>query len=100
MNKKNSSQIVMFMFFGLMLFIVISMLGVNRANYRPIQVSGPKDGSFFDLPVNLDCTAGSGKKDSPYSRGLTPGGICGAQEFVVNQSEYEMSEDSIGGSLI
>lgn len=103
-NKKNSSQIMMLMMFGLVLFIVVSIfMKPRKSRYvpsKPVKVSGPKEGSFFDLPVGMDCVAGSGKKDSPYSIGLTPGGLCGAQEFVVNQSEYEMSEDSVGGTLI
>jgi hypothetical protein len=103
-NKKNSSQIMMFMMLGLALFVVLSMfMKPARARYmpsKPVKVTGPKSGSIFDLPVTMDCVAGPSQTASPYSIGLTPGGLCGVQEFVANQHTYEMSEDSVGGTLI
>ena len=87
------------------LLVVISALAAFRTNTtskyqpKPITVKTVSDASIFDLPVSLECTAGSGKKDSPYSKGLTPGGVCGAQELVSAHAGYEIT-DGIGGSLI
>jgi len=87
------------------LLVIISALTAFRnstiSNYqpKPITVKTVSDGSIFDLPVGLECTSGSGKKDSPYSRGMTPGGVCGAQELVSAHAGYEIT-DGIGGSLI
>lgn len=95
-NKKNSSQILTLFVFGLVLFLVLSLMAPPQAKYmpgKPIKVSGPREGSLFDLPVGLDCVAGPSQTASPYSLGLTPGGICGAQEFVVNQSEYVIEDE-------
>jgi hypothetical protein len=86
------------------LMIAIVVLGVMNArtiNYqpRPITIKAISEKSLFDLKSDLECTAGSGKKDSPYSVGLTPGGLCGAQELVGEHAGYEIA-DGIGGSLI
>ena len=86
------------------LMIAIVVLGVMNArtiNYqpRPITLKAISEKSLFDLKCDLECTAGSGKKDSPYSVGLTPGGLCGAQELVGEHAGYEIA-DGIGGSLI
>jgi hypothetical protein len=86
------------------LMIAIVVLGVMNAktiNYqpRPITIKAVSEKSLFDLKSDLECTAGSGKRDSPYSVGLTPGGLCGAQELVGEHAGYEIA-DGIGGSLI
>lgn len=86
------------------LMIAIVVLGVMNAktiNYqpRPITIKAISEKSLFDLKSDLECTAGSGKRDSPYSVGLTPGGLCGAQELVGEHAGYEIA-DGIGGSLI
>lgn len=95
-NKKNSSQILTLLVFGIVLFLVMTLMMPKQAKYMPgksIKVSGPREGSLFDLPVGLDCVAGPSQTASPYSLGLTPGGICGAQEFVANQSEYVIEDE-------
>ena len=81
--------------------IVLGVMNVRSVNYqpRPITIKAVSEKSLFDLESDLECTAGSGKKDSPYSVGLTPGGLCGAQELVGEHAGYEIS-DGIGGSLI
>ena len=83
------------------LIFVLSMMSVKTANYqpRPITITPVSEQSLFDLKPGLECTAGSGKKDSAYSVGLTPGGLCGAQKLVSDHAGYEIA-DGIGGSLI
>ena len=86
------------------LIILITILGfmnVRSSNYqpRPITITPVSEESLFDLKSDVDCVAGGGKKDSPYSVGLTPGGLCGAQELVGAHAGYEIA-DGIGGSLI
>jgi hypothetical protein len=88
----------------LVLMIIITALGFWNAttvNYqpRPITINAVSEKSLFDLESDLDCTPGSGKKDSAYTVGLTPGGLCGAQELVGEHAGYEIA-DGIGGSLI
>jgi hypothetical protein len=83
------------------LIFVLSVMTVKTANYqpRPITITPVSEESLFDLKPDLECTAGSGKEDSPYSVGLTPGGLCGAQKLVGDHAGYDIV-DGIGGSLI
>jgi hypothetical protein len=85
----------------LILLIVALALTRNISAYqpRPIKIKAISEASIFGLEPSLECTAGSGKEDSPYSVGLTPGGLCGAQQLVDDHAGYAI-EDGIGGSLI
>lgn len=83
------------------LMAIIFILGVFRvSNYqpRPITVDVVSEKSIFDLENNIECTPGY-KKGSPYTKSLTPGGLCGIQELVSNHAGYQIS-DGIGGTLI
>jgi hypothetical protein len=88
---------------GILLLIISALAAFKTSTtsgYTPITTKTISDGSVFDLPVELECTAGSGKKGGPYAKGLTPGGVCGAQKLVTDQAGgYEIT-DGIGGSLI
>jgi hypothetical protein len=100
-NRVNRNAITMIV----VLLLIISALAafkngtVSKYQPKPITTKTVSDQSIFDLPVNVECTAGSGKKDSPYSKGLTPGGVCGAQKLVSDQAGYDIT-GGIGGSLI
>jgi hypothetical protein len=37
----------------------------------------------------MECTPGPDKESSPYTMGLAPGGLCGAQDFVAGQANYK-----------
>ena len=83
------------------LMAIIFALGVFRvSNYqpRPITINAVSEESIFDLENKIECTPGN-KKGSPYTKSLTPGGLCGIQELVSKQAGYEIS-DGIGGTLI
>jgi hypothetical protein len=83
------------------LIFVLSMMSVKTAKYqpRPITITPVSEESLFDLKPDVECVAGGGKNGSPYSVGLTPGGLCGAQALVSAHAGYEIA-DGIGGSLI
>jgi hypothetical protein len=83
------------------LIFVLSMMTVKTAKYqpRPITITPVSEESLFDLKPDVECVAGGGKNGSPYSVGLTPGGLCGAQKLVSAHAGYEIA-DGIGGSLI
>ena len=98
LNRVNRNAIMMIV----LLLVFISALGAFRPSAfqpTPITTKTVSDQSIFDLPVDLKCTAGSGKTGSPYSKGLTPGGVCGAQKLVSEQAGYDIT-GGIGGSLI
>ena len=77
LNRVNRNALTMIV----VLLLIISALAafkngtVSKYQPKPITTKTVSDQSIFDLPVNVECTAGSGKKDSPYSKGHTPGGV-------------------------
>jgi len=60
---------------------------------------GAQGKTLLDLPYSMECTPGM-PGGSYYSKDLTPGGICGAQEFVNSVMHNYTIEDGIGGSLL
>lgn len=87
-----------------LLLCVIVMLSPTRVNYqpRPINLETEKDGelvgSLFDLEHKIECVPGS-PQSAYYTKSMTPGGICGDQEFVRRQADAKIV-GGIGGSLI
>jgi hypothetical protein len=85
------------------LLTIIVVLGMMKTSSqyqpKPIKVNAVNDKSIFDLENRMECVPGSGKEDSPYTKSLTPGGICGAQKLIGEHASYEIV-DGIGGSLI
>lgn len=82
------------------LVAIIFILMATRETYqpRPIKITPVREGSIFDLENKVECTPGR-KEGSPYTKSLTPGGLCGVQKLVADLAGYEISE-GIGGSLI
>jgi hypothetical protein len=93
---------------GLLLAVLwILFRGASRSGYEgsPLvsapgaaAASGPK--SLFDIKPSLECTPGPAEHASWYSRGLTPGGLCGDADFVRDQIRDYSIADGIGGSLL
>jgi len=80
----------------------LGFMNVRSSKYqpRPITITPVSEESLFDLKSDVECVPlVLVRKDSPYSVGLTPGGLCGAQELVGAHAGYEIA-DGIGGSLI
>jgi hypothetical protein len=95
-NRNGITSIVV-----MILLIIVLTLTRDRSAYqpRPIKIKTVSEKSIFDLQPNLNCVAGGGKDGEVYSMGLTPGGLCGAQQLVNEHAGYGI-EDGIGGSLI
>ena len=98
-NKTNRNAITSIV----ILFSIISVLGIMRKSSKyqpkPIEIEIVSDESIFDLENRMDCVPGSGKEARPYTKSLTPGGLCGAQKLVGDHASYKIVE-GIGGSLI
>ena len=67
-------------------------------NPGPMVAKQPAD--LFAAPHNLECTAGPSEKADYYSRGLTPGGVCGGSEYVREMMRDYAIADGVGGSLL
>ena len=92
-NALMSIAVLMIVIIALMMFRATSMY-----QPRPIKITPISEKSIFDLENKVECTPGR-EEGSAYTKSLTPGGLCGAQELVSDLASYEIS-DGIGGSLI
>ena len=99
LNKANRNAVVSI--FGLIVLIYILGAIKKTSRYQPrhITVKAVSEKSIFDLENKLECAPGHTSEGSVYTKSLTPGGLCGAQELVADHAAYEI-EDGIGGSLI
>lgn len=99
LNQQNRNALISIA----VLLVIIFALSANKnvSNYQPmpIRIKTVNEKTIFDLENKIECTPGQGKDGSPYTMGLTPGGICGAQQLVGEHAGYAI-EDGIGGSLI
>ena len=105
--KFTPKTIALYVIIAVLLYFAI--VGVPRTSgfisTRPIDsasdATNPMAGvkSIFDLPCKTECVPGAGESGSYYTKDLSPCGICGAQEFVNSQSNYNIT-GGIGGSLL
>ena len=98
--KKTSRNAVMYIAVLMGLISVLTVLQGRSSGYqpRPITINAVSEGSLFDLDHSEECVPGA-PNGSPYTKSLTPGGLCGAQGLVADHAGYSIS-GGIGGSLI
>ena len=93
--------------FGLLIAILYMLVKGRKSNYyggSPLETvmgaaakSGPVD--IFGIKNDLKCVPGPDKDAAYYTEDLTPGGLCGDQDFVRNQMRDWTINTGIGGSL-
>ena len=92
---------------GLLVAILVLLVQGRDSTYEPAPLvttvgaaasTGPK--SLTEIPSSLDCTPGPSEEASYYTRGLTPGGLCGDGDMVRAQIRDFSIENGIGGSLL
>ena len=66
-----------------------SRLSPSTIQISQVDSKGPQ--SIFDLPYKLDCVPGPDPTASNYTKSLTPGGFCGAGQWVANQANYKIT---------
>lgn len=98
--NKTSRNAVMYIAVLMGLISVLTVLQGRSSGYqpRPITINAVSEGSLFDLDHSEECVPGA-PNGSPYTKSLTPGGLCGAQGLVADHASYSIS-GGIGGSLI
>ena len=103
LNKKQTSMILTTVAILVAVYFFMNNCK-KRSPYKlapePIKIEGGKDGSIFSLPYDLKCVPGPSATAAYYTKDLTPGGICGDQDFVRSQAEDYKIVDGIGGSLL
>ncbi len=98
LNKTNQTTLMTITVLLVIISALTAMRNTSAYQPRPIKVNTVTEKSLFDLDHTIDCVPGA-PKGSAYTKGLTPGGLCGAQELVKKYDAYTI-EDGIGGSLI
>jgi hypothetical protein len=94
---------------GLLLAILLTLVKSQRTsgydaganisiNPGPMVAKQPE--SLFSMDNSIQCVAGPSEKADYYSRGLTPGGLCGGSEYVREQIRDYAIVDGVGGSLL
>jgi hypothetical protein len=92
---------------GLLVAILVMLVQGRGSTYEAaplVTVAGPQASagptSLTEIPSSLECTAGPSENAAYYSRGLTPGGLCGDGDMVRSQIRDFSIENGIGGSLL
>jgi hypothetical protein len=99
LNRTNRNALISIFTLIAVIFVLGIFKTTSKYQPRPIVVKVVNDKSIFDLEDRIECVPGHTSEGSPYTKSLTPGGLCGAQKLVSEQAGYEI-EDGIGGSLI
>jgi hypothetical protein len=99
LNRANRNALISIFSLIAVIFVLGIFKTTSKYQPRPIVVKAINEKSIFDLEHRVECAPGHTSEGSPYTKSLTPGGLCGAQKLVSEQAGYEI-EDGIGGSLI
>ena len=92
---------------GLLVAILVLLVQGRGSTYEPAPLvtspgshasAAPK--SLTEIPSSLECTPGPSESASYYTRGLTPGGLCGDGDMVREQIRDFNIDGGIGGSLL
>lgn len=90
---------------GLVAFLVFMMFASRRNSsgyLSPVSINAKYTNTqdFSSLPNNLSCVVGPGESSGYYSRGLTPGGLCGDQKLIREQMRGYQILSGVGGGLL
>jgi hypothetical protein len=99
LNRTNRNALISIFSMIAVIFVLGIFKTTSKYQPRPLTIKVVNEKSLFDLEHRIECAPGHTKEGSPYTKSLTPGGLCGAQELVSEHAGYEI-EDGIGGSLI
>jgi hypothetical protein len=98
LNKQDLMAMKSIAVLFVIILVIMTFTQTSMYQPRPIKINPISEKSIFNLESKIECTPGR-KEGSAYTKSLTPGGLCGAQELVADHAGYEISE-GIGGSLI
>ena len=103
-NNKQTRNLLGIALLGLIIYFLCSrkssMVGMLHPSSLTIKAAPSTENGIFGLPYNLGCVPGPQASAGYYTKGLSPGGICGAQEYVVAQASDYQILGGIGGSLL
>ena len=92
---------------GLLVAILVMLVQGRGSSYEAaplVTVAGAQaptgPSSLTEIPSSLECTPGPSEKAAYYTRGMTPGGLCGDGDMIREQIRDFSIEGGIGGSLL
>lgn len=100
--KKNISNILIFI---LSIVVLVLLFKKTSSGYvlspisLTVEAAPGSEGSIFDKPNKIECAPGPDATADYYTKSLTPGGICGGQDYVNANNDYKIT-GGIGGSLL
>ena len=89
-------DIVIYALVALLVVWFLKNLSAGKSSYMlrpmPVELAAPgvPPGDMFKLECNSDCIPGPSENASPYTKDLTPCGMCGIQKFVSDQANYKL----------
>jgi len=92
-----------------LLLAILYQLARPASYYTPVNMepsdvairgTGREPSQLGDIKPSLACVPGPQKEAAYYTMGLTPGGLCGDEAFVLSQMRDYSIADGIGGSLL
>jgi hypothetical protein len=107
-NKLNTSNPLHLVLIGLILYFGFQMIRkscmssgyrLSPATYDTTVTAEQVPGGLFGLPYKMDCVPGDLPTSSYYTKGLSPGGICGGQKYVESQASDYVITGSNGGAM-
>ena len=102
LNATNRNTLKAIALICALLSALMVMFPQRRSGYQPrpinVETDVSEEGSLFDLEHKIECVPGSAQS-AYYTKSLTPGGICGDQEFIKKRADAKII-GGIGGSLI
>ena len=89
----------------ILIFLAIRWMMKGRVgmyNLQPIDLGATYTNTqdINALPNDLSCVVGPGQSSGYYSRGLTPGGLCGDQKLIREQMRGYKILAGVGGGLL
>jgi hypothetical protein len=97
--NKTTKQMLRWIVILFALAVLVQMFkGTSKYALHEIAIKEKNVQNLSELPYSLECVPGEAK-GSPYTKDLTPGGVCGIQKVVYEQSDYEVV-GGIGEPLI
>jgi hypothetical protein len=93
-------QLVKFGVAALVAYLVITALLKRSSGYAPIGAQYINTTDIKNLDHSLACVVGPGESSGYYSKGLTPGGLCGDQKLIREQMRGYKILSGVGGSLL
>ena len=111
MNLKNRDSVIYGVFSAAIVYLIL--FGCGGLMAQPVKetyILAPADlkskaaetkaKNLLDLPYKLECAPSAKEGGAYYSKNLTPGGICGDQNFINKAMHGYAIEDGIGRNLL